>query len=561
MNPDLAPTPGQSSTGGYGESNKAFEEAPLNRTLPLLATVALGALVMAGPAAAKGTLVYCSEGSPENFNPQINTTGTSFDAAKPVYNGIVEFERGSTKVIPGLAESWTVSEDGKTYTFKLRKNVKWHSNANFKPTRDFNADDILFSFNRMWKADHPYHKVSGGSYDYFGDMAMPTLLKSIEKVDDYTVKFELNEAEAPFIANMAMDFAQILSAEYGDVLLKKGTPEKIDQEPIGTGPFTFVQYQKDALIRYRANDQYWGGRPPLDQLVFSITKDPAVRYAKVKAGECHVMPYPNPADLPKMREDKDINLMSQEGLNIGYLAYNVTKKPFDDKRVRKALNMAIDKKAIVDAVYQGAGVPAINPIPPTLWSYNKNVKDDAFNVDEAKKLLAEAGYPNGFETDLWAMPVQRPYNPNAQRIAEMMQADLAKVGVKAKIVSFEWGEYRKRAQAGEHQMAQLGWTGDNGDPDNFLYVLLGCSAARPGGSNIAKWCYKPFDDLLVSAKRTADVAERTKLYEQAQVIFKEEAPWFTIAHSVVYKPVRKEVVDFRVSPFGRHQFDGVDLKQ
>lgn len=548
--------------GGYRETNEAiFEEAPLIRTLPLLATVALGALVMAGPAAAKGTLVYCSEGSPENFNPQINTTGTSFDAAKPVYNGIVEFERGSTKVIPGLAESWTVSEDGKTYTFNLRKGVKFHSNANFKPTRDFNADDILFSFNRMWKADHPYHKVSGGSYDYFGDMDMPKLLKSITKVDDYTVKFELNDAEAPFIANMAMDFAQILSAEYGDALLKKGTPEKIDQEPIGTGPFTFVQYQKDALIRYRANDQYWGGRPPLDQLVFSITKDPAVRYAKVKAGECHVMPYPNPADLPKMREDKDINLLSQEGLNIGYLAYNVTKKPFDDKRVRKALNMAIDKKAIVDAVYQGAGVAAINPIPPTLWSYNKSVKDDPYNVEEAKKLLAEAGYPNGFETDLWAMPVQRPYNPNAQRIAEMMQADLAKVGVKAKIVSYEWGEYRKRAQAGEHQMAQLGWTGDNGDPDNFMYVLLGCAAARPGGSNIAKWCYKPFDDLLVAAKRTADVAERTKLYEQAQVVFKEEAPWFTIAHSVVYKPVRKEVVDFRVSPFGRHQFDGVDLKQ
>ncbi|MGQ3028024.1 MAG: ABC transporter substrate-binding protein [Ferrovibrionaceae bacterium] len=516
---------------------------------------------MAGPAAAKGTLVYCSEGSPENFNPQINTTGTSFDAAKPVYNGLVEFERGSTKVIPGLAESWTVSEDGKTYTFNLRKGVKFHSNANFKPTRDFNADDVLFSFNRMWKADHPYHKVSGGSYDYFGDMDMPKLLKSITKVDDYTVKFELNDAEAPFIANMAMDFAQILSGEYGDALLKKGTPEKIDQEPVGTGPFTFVQYQKDALIRYRANDQYWGGRPPLDQLVISITKDPAVRYAKVKAGECHVMPYPNPADLPKMREDKDINLLSQEGLNIGYLAYNVTKKPFDDKRVRKALNMAIDKKAIVDAVYQGAGVAAINPIPPTLWSYNKSVKDDPYNVEEAKKLLAEAGYPNGFETDLWAMPVQRPYNPNAQRIAEMMQADLAKVGVKAKIVSYEWGEYRKRAQAGEHQMAQLGWTGDNGDPDNFMYVLLGCAAARPGGSNIAKWCYKPFDDLLVAAKRTADVAERTKLYEQAQVVFKEEAPWFTIAHSVVYKPVRKEVVDFRVSPFGRHQFDGVDLKQ
>jgi dipeptide transport system substrate-binding protein len=159
------------------------------------------------------------------------------------------------------------------------------------------------------------------------------------------------------------------------------------------------------------------------------------------------------------------------------------------------------------------------------------------------------------------MPVQRPYNPNAQRIGEMMQADLAKIGVKAKIVSYEWGEYRKRLQAGDHQMAQIGWTGDNGDPDNFLYVLLGCASARPGGGNTAKWCYKPFDDLLVAAKRTNSVAERTKLYEQAQVIFKEEAPWFTIAHSVVYMPMSNKVVDYRLSPFGRHQFDGVDLKE
>ncbi len=528
------------------------------RNLIPLAAGALVALAIAGGANA-ATLVYCSEGSPENFNPQINTTGTSFDAAFHVYNRLVEFERGSTKVVPGLAESWTVSEDGKTFTFKLRRNVKFQSSNTFKPTRDFNADDVLFSINRQWKADHPYHKVSGGSYDYFGDMDMPKLLKSVEKVDPYTVKIELNDAEAPFIANLAMDFAAVLSAEYGDVLLKAGTPEKMDQEPIGTGPFRFVSYQKDSTIRYQAFDQHWNGKPPLDGLVYSITKDPAVRYAKLKAGECHVMPYPNPADLPKMREDKDITVLSQEGLNIGYLAFNVQKKPFDDKRVRQALNMAIDKKAIVDAVYLGAGVAAINPIPPTLWSYNTSVKDYAFDPNKAKALLAEAGYPNGFETDLWAMPVQRPYNPNAQRIGEMMQADLAKVGVKAKIVSYEWGEYRKRAQAGEHQMAQLGWTGDNGDPDNFMYVLLGCAAARQGGSNIAKWCYKPFDDLLVAAKRTPDVAKRTALYEEAQKIFKEEAPWFTIAHSVVFKPIRKEVVDFRISPFGRHQFDGVKL--
>jgi dipeptide transport system substrate-binding protein len=222
--------------------------------------------------------------------------------------------------------------------------------------------------------------------------------------------------------------------------------------------------------------------------------------------------------------------------------------------------MAINKKAIIDAVYLSTGISATNPIPPSMWSYNNDIKDDPYDPDSAKKLLAEAGFPNGFETDLWAMPVQRPYNPNARRIAELMQADLAKVGVKAEIKSLEWGEYRKRMQAGEHQTGMLGWTGDNGDPDNFLHTLLGCDAAKPGGGNIAKWCDKDFDDLVTKAKSVSDQAERTKLYEQAQVIFKEQAPWYTIAHAVQLKPVRKEVIDFKLSPFGRHTFYGVDIK-
>ena len=229
--------------------------------------------------------------------------------------------------------------------------------------------------------------------------------------------------------------------------------------------------------------------------------------------------------------------------------------------MRQALALAINKQAIVDGVYLSTGVAAKNPIPPAQWSYNNAIKDDPFDQAAAQKMLAAAGYPNGFSTDLWAMPVQRPYNPNAKRIAELMQADLAKIGVKAEIKSFEWGEYRKRMQAGEHQMGMLGWTGDNGDPDNFLHVLLGCDSARGNGSNVAKFCYKPFEDLIQKAKTESNPAERTKLYEQAQVIFKEQAPWFTIAHAVQTKPVRKEVIDFKLSPFGRHTFYGVDIKE
>jgi dipeptide transport system substrate-binding protein len=526
----------------------------------LFAAICVPAFLVAAPLAAK-TLVYCSEGSPENFYPGVNTTGTSFDATEQIYDNIVDFERGGTKVVPGLAEKWDISADGTVYTFHLRKNAKWHSNKNFKPTRNLNADDVVFMFERQWKEANPFFKVTSPNHSYFSDMGMPALLKSVEKVDDYTVRVTLNKPEAPFLANLAMQWAGVQSKEYADAMLKAGTPEKIDQEPVGTGPFYLVQYQKDAIIRYKAFPEYWDGKAKIDDLVFSITPDASVRWAKLQKGECHVMPYPNPADLDAMKKDPNVTVMDQAGLNVGYLAYQTTKKPFDDVRVRKAFNMAMNKKAIVDAVFLGSGVPATNPIPPTMWSFNKSIKDDEYNPEAAKKLLAEAGYPNGLETDLWAMPVQRPYNPNARRIAELMQADLAKIGVKAEIKSFEWGEYRKRAQAGEHQMAQLGWTGDNGDPDNFLHTLLGCASAQSAsGSNIAKWCHKPFDDLVTKAKVVTNQAERTKLYEEAQKIFKEQAPWFTVAHAVQLKPVRKEVVDFKLSPFGRHTFYGVDIK-
>ena len=528
---------------------------------PVLAALAAAALLAVAGAAAAKTLVFCSEGSPENFYPGINTTGTSFDASGQIYSRIVDFERGGTKVVPGLAEKWDISPDGLTYTFHLRKGVKWQSNKVFKPTRDMNADDILFMFERQWKEDNPYFKVTSPNHSYFNDMGMPKLLKSVEKVDASTVRIVLNRPEAPFLSDLAMEYAGVQSKEYADAMLKAGTPEKIDQEPVGTGPFYLVQYQKDALIRYKAFPEYYGGKAKIDDLVFSITPDASVRWAKLQKGECQVMPYPNPADLDAMRKDPKVTVLEQPGLNIGYLAYNTQRKPFDDVRVRKAVNMAINKQAIVDGVYMSTGIAAKNPIPPTMWSYNDAVKDDPYDPEAAKKLLAQAGHPNGFATDLWAMPVQRPYNPNARRIAELMQADLAKVGIKAEIKSFEWGEYRKRMQAGEHQMGMLGWTGDNGDPDNFLHTLLGCDSAKSGGSNVAKFCYKPFDDLVLKAVVVTSIAERTDLYKKAQVIFKEQAPWFTIAHAVQLKPVRKEVVDFKLSPFGRHTFYGVDIKE
>jgi dipeptide transport system substrate-binding protein len=524
-----------------------------------LQCVLLLLFVAAGPTAAK-TLIFCSEGNPEALNPQIVTTTTGMNAGRPVFNNLVEFLPGTTRIVPSLAERWTISEDGTEYTFHLRSGVKFHSNATFRPTRDMNADDVLFSLHRQWRDDHPYHRISDSSFDYFKDMGMPDLLRSIDRIDDRTVRIKLIRAEAPFLADLAMPFNVILSAEYADQILKIGTPERLDQEPIGTGPFMFVSFQKDIAIRYRVFPEYWAGRQSIDTLVFSITPNPAVRLTKLRAGECHVMAFPAPADVARIAADPSLVLLRQERLNVGYLAMNTTRPPFNDVRVRLAMNMLVDKLAIISAVYGGDGTAAINPIPPTLWSYNESVPDYRYDVDEAQRLLVAAGYPSGFETDLWYMPVSRPYNPNGKRIAEMIQADLARVGIRLRLVTDEWSRYRTKLQAGEPSMALYGWTGDNGDPDNFLHTLLGCDAARIGGSNISKWCDPACDSLVTRAAHSSNQHERETLYRQAQEIFKREAHWVPIAHSVVFMATRRGVSGFKMDPLGRHLFDGVDIK-
>ena len=522
--------------------------------------ITLVALAVSASVNAAGTLVFCSEGSPEGFNPQLFTSGTTYDASSvPLYNRLVEFKAGTTELEPGLAESWDVSEDGKTYTFHLRKGVKFHSSKDFKPTRDFNADDVVFTFDRQKNPDNPYHKVSGGSYEYFSGMDMDKIIDKVEKVDDNTVRFQLSRSEAPFLANLGMDFASILSAEYADQMLKAGTPEKVDLNPIGTGPFVLQQYQKDSRILYKANDDYWNGKPKIDRLVFSITPDASVRYAKLQKNECQVMPYPNPADLERMRADKNIVLKEQPGLNVGYLSYNVTKKPLDNVKVRQALNMAVNKDAIIDAVYQGAGQKAKNLIPPTMWGYNDDVKDYTYDPEKAKQLLKEAGLEKGFTIDLWAMPVQRPYNPNARRMAEMIQADWAKIGIKARIVSYEWGEYIKRAHAGEHDAMLIGWSGDNGDPDNFLSPNLSCAAAE-SGENQARWCDKDFEALMRKAREVSDPAERAKLYEQAQVVFHEQAPWIPLAYPKLFNVRRNTVQGYVINPLSNNNFATTSVK-
>ena len=550
------------------------------RTLPALATLRAGlrfaasaglACTAAGwllcaPVAASAaalpekTLVFCSDASPAGFDPaQFMTSVENSAAAYTVYNRLVEFKQGATTVEPGLAQSWDVSQDGLVYTFHLRRGVKFHTTATFKPTRDFDAQDVLFTFERMRNANQPFAKAYPVTFPYFVDLGLEKNIAKIDAPDPYTVRFTLRHVDAPFLSKLAMPFASVISAEYANQLLANGNAVALNTHPVGTGPFIFVSYTKDSTIRFEGNADYWQpGAVRLAKLVFAITPDAAAREAKLRANECQLMSNPLPSDVRALQSDPDLKVAQQVGFNLAYLAYNTTHPPLDQRDVRAALDMAIDKRAIVASVYQGSGEPASHPMPPTQWGYDRHIADAPYDPAKAKALLDRAGFKDGFELTLWAMPVQRAYNPNARLMAEMIQSDWARIGVRARIVTYEWAEYVRRARAGEHDAVLLGLTGDYGDPDTWLGVLLSCGAVN--GGNFAKWCYKPYDDLIVEARESTDVAKRTRLYDEAQQIFAQQVPFTPIAHSIVYQPMRKRVTGFKIDPFGPTQFWNVGLQ-
>jgi dipeptide transport system substrate-binding protein len=468
----------------------------------------------------------------------------------------VMIERGKTLIAPDLAERWEISKDQKEYTFFLRKDVKFHKTAEFTPTRNMNADDVLFSFNRQRLKDHPYHKIGGGNYLYFEAMQM-NIIQDIKKTNDYTVKFVLKHPDSAFMANLTMEFCSILSQEYADAMMKKGTPDKVDTQPVGTGPFIFKSYEKDSIIRYEANPAYYGVRKAMvDKLVIVITPDANVRTQKIKAGECHIIADPAQSDYKSFQSDPNLKIESMTVLNISFLAFNVKKKPFDNLLVRKAIFHSLNRASYIDAIYHGMAEVAESAVPSSLWSYSNNLPTYDYSVEKAKELLKQAGFPNGFSTELWAMPVSRPYLPDGRKMAEMIQADLAKVGIKVKILTYDWPTYLAKSKNGEHSILEFGWVSDNADPDNFLYTQLSCNAAH-AGANRAGWCYKPFDDLVEAAKRTSNVDKRTELYQDAQKVFKEQAPWVPIASAKAYRVLSKNVTGYIMDPLGRDFFDGV----
>ncbi|VVN96498.1 ABC transporter substrate-binding protein [Pseudomonas fluorescens] len=525
-----------------------------------LAALPLLLAPLLSPLAHAAALSVCTEASPEGFDVvQYNSLTTTNASADVLMNRLVDFDTASGKVVPSLADSWEVSTDGLTYVFKLHPQVKFHRTEYFSPSRELTAEDVKFSFERMLDPANPWHKVAQSGFPHAQSMQLPALIKKIDALDPLTVRFTLDHPDSTFLATLSMGFASIYSAEYADQLLKAGTPEKLNSQPIGSGPFIFGRFQKDAAVRYKANRDYFGGKPAVDTLVFAITPDANVRLQKLRRNECQIALSPKPLDVQVAGKESTLKVESTAAFMTGFVAINSQHPPLDKPEVRQAINLAFDKSSYLKAVFEDTAEPANGPYPPNTWSYAKELPGYPHDVAKARDLLARAGFKDGFKTTIWTRPSGSLLNPNPSLGAQLLQADLAEVGIQAEIRVIEWGELIRRAKAGEHDLLFMGWAGDNGDPDNFLTPQFSCAAVK-SGTNFARYCDQGLDKVISAGKTTSEQGVRSMLYHQAQAQIQQQALWVPLAHPTAFALTRKEVQGYQVSPFGRQDYSKVSIK-
>ncbi|WP_066318891.1 ABC transporter substrate-binding protein [Bacillus sp. FJAT-29814] len=450
---------------------------------------------------------------PQNVN-EIET----WRVTKNVYETLVEYDKETTDVIPALAKEWTTSEDGKVWTFKLQEGVKFHDGT------DFNANAVVYNFERMMDKNHPDRfdgtfSVYRGMFNGFKGEG--SVIEEVKAIDQNTVQFTLAKPQANFLSNLGMHAFGIISPA---AIKKYGA--KINEQAVGTGPFKFESWKTNDSVTLVKNEDYWKkGLPKLDKLIYKVIPDNSARLTALKNGEIDIMVSLNPSDLSSVKNDKNLKVTLRPPLNVGYLSINNLKEPLNNPKVRQAINHAIDKKGIADAFFYGLAEPVKNMLPSSSWAYNNDVEDYDYDVEKAKQLLAEAGYPNGFELQFSVTSNSRIYMQQPIKMVEAMKTSLEKAGIKVKVVSLEWAAYLDQIRKGEHSIGLIGWVGDNGDPDNFLYSMLSKNNAVKGAAqNHTFYQNDEVSDLLMQAKSVMDQKERAEIYKKVQELVHKDAP-------------------------------------
>lgn len=504
--------------------------------------------------------VYCVSGQVNTFNPQKVSSGLIVDTlAAQIYDRLLDVDPYTYRLVPELAESWEVLDNGATYRFHLRRHVPFQRTAWFTPTRDFNADDVIFTFGRIFNRDHPWHNVNGSSFPYFDSLQFADSVESVRKLDNQTVEFRLKRPDASFLWHLATHYASITSAEYAARLTQDDRQEQLDRQPVGTGPFQLSEYRSGQYIRLQRHPDYWRGKPLMPQVVVDLGSGGTGRLSKLLTGECDVLAWPAASQLTILRDDPRLRLTLRPGMNIAWLAFNTAKPPLDNPEVRHALALAINNQRLMQSIYYGTAETAASMLPRASWAYDNDAKITEYNPQEARARLKALGLEN-LTLKLWVPTSSQAWNPSPLKTAELIQADMAQIGVKVIIMPVEGRFQEARLMDMNHDLTLSGWATDSNDPDSFFRPLLSC-AAIASQTNFAHWCNREFDDVLQKALLSQQLSSRMDAYKEAQRILARELPVLPLASSLRLQAYRYDMKGLVLSPFGNASFAGVSREK
>jgi peptide/nickel transport system substrate-binding protein len=484
------------------------------------------------------TIVIALGADNTGLDPESVMNNESGYVMSAIYDELVEYKPGTTEIGPGLADNWDISTDGLTYTFHLHKGVK------FQDGTSCNADAIVQWLDRLLNSNNPNYYANRKGIDSYVDFTFHGVDK-YTKVDDNTVQIHMTKPNAEFLNSLAMVWMGVTSP---DAVKKWG--QDYYKHPVGTGPFKFVEWVSNDHVTLTANADYWKEKPKVSKIVYRIIPESSVRVLELKKGTVDVLADVAPSDANTLKQDSSVNVLEQPGLMVDGVSLPTQVKPFNDPRVRQALNYAINKDDLNQYLYKGMATTMNSPLPPVEWSYDKSLPAYSYDVEKAKGLLTQAGYPSGFTATLYVYPNPRSYNPvGGPQLAQALQADLKKVGVTINIQQIEWGAFLAKVRSKDFgDMALAGWSGDNGDPDNFLDSLWGTDQIPSG--NEAHYTNKQLDDLLAKALQSTDQSERTDLYKQAQKTLHDDAPWIFLNYATQIRATSAKVHGLVLNPTG-----------
>lgn len=530
------------------------------------------------------SLIYCTTSSGFSFNPQKSDVSANMNVVtEQIYDKLVEFNPHKNRLEPALAERYSISEDGMEITLYLRKNVSFHTTDWFTPTRKFNAEDVVFSLNRMIGANtelpeitptlskgilhhrrqsYMYQKAASQIYfPYFESIDLRHKIAKVSAPSPYVVKIELTKPDSSIMANLASQYAVILSKEYALQLNADENLVQLDLLPVGTGVYQLQSYEDNYRVRLKPHSDYWGKKAHIQNMIVNFSAEATGRMAKFLNDECHVVAFPEPSQLSVLKNERRI---SSQGANLAYLAFNMRRDIGHDLALRQKIARSINRQRIADRLFYGQAEVADNVLPTALWktkntgSYPYMGNEIPINQDGEKIKNPEKNN----RLMLWVIDEKRVYNPHPIKMAEMIRSDLAtqQIEIDIRQVSRAYLVQQLENKTADYDLILGGWLANNLDPGHFLEALLSCKSADTV-TNLSNWCNEDFDFWLQTARLSEDSASTNLLYEFAQKLLEEQLPVLPLVNANRVLVVNNAIQNAEISPFGQVKLSELRLEE